>query len=137
MQPALEARLRRSPTLPPTALVSRRSRVYNQAAAHWREYAGKAFTVDGLHFAPEVMSWPIATTLQKYLASENIQYEGIPHELSMTSTRTAETCRISGDRLAKSIVLRRGGEYMLAILPASHHLRLSDLRTSLGEVLPE
>jgi Ala-tRNA(Pro) deacylase len=49
----------------------------------------------------------IAPTLQKYLASENIQYEVIPHELSMTSARTAETCHISGDRLAKGIVLRR------------------------------
>ena len=69
----------------------------------------------------------IAPTLQKYLAAENIQYEVIPHELSMTSTRTAEACHISGDRLAKGIVLRRDGGYMLAILPASHHLRLSDL----------
>ena len=75
----------------------------------------------------------IAPTLQKYLAAENIQYEVIPHELSMTSTRTAEACHISGDRLAKGIVLRRDGGYMLAILPASHHLRLADLRTSLGD----
>jgi Ala-tRNA(Pro) deacylase len=57
----------------------------------------------------------------------------IPHELSMTSTRTAEICHISGDRLAKGIVLRRDGEYVLAVLPASHHLRLSELRTELGD----
>jgi Ala-tRNA(Pro) deacylase len=75
----------------------------------------------------------IAPTLQKYLAAENIQYEVIPHELSMTSTRTAEACHIPGDRLAKGIVLRRDGEYMLAVLPASHHLRLSELRTQLGD----
>ncbi|MEW6450471.1 MAG: YbaK/EbsC family protein [Pseudomonadota bacterium] len=75
----------------------------------------------------------IAPTLQKYLAAENIQYEVIPHELSMTSARTAEACHISGDRLAKGIVLRRDGGYMLAILPASHHLRLPDLRTELGD----
>jgi Ala-tRNA(Pro) deacylase len=75
----------------------------------------------------------IAPTLQKYLAAENIQYEVIPHELSMTSTRTAEVCHVSGDRLAKGIVLRRDGEYLLAVLPASHHLRLSELRTELGD----
>jgi len=75
----------------------------------------------------------IAPTLQKYLAAENIQYELIPHELSMTSTRTAEACHISGDRLAKGIVLRRDGEYVLAVLPASHHVRLSDLRKQLGD----
>jgi Ala-tRNA(Pro) deacylase len=49
----------------------------------------------------------IAPTLQKYLAAENIQYEEIQHELSLSSTRTAEACHISGDRLAKGIVLRR------------------------------
>ena len=75
----------------------------------------------------------IAPTLQRYLAAENIQYEEIRHELSMTSVRTAEASHISGDRLAKGIVLRRDGEYVLAVMPASHHLRLSQLRTQLGD----
>lgn len=75
----------------------------------------------------------IAPTLQKYLTAENIEYVEIPHELSMTSTRTAEACHISGDRLAKGIVLRRDGGYMLAVVPASHHVRLSELRTTLGD----
>jgi Ala-tRNA(Pro) deacylase len=75
----------------------------------------------------------IAPTLQKYLAAENIQYEEIQHELSLSSTRTAEACHISGDRLAKGVVLRCDGEYMLAVMPASHHLRLAELRTKLGD----
>jgi len=75
----------------------------------------------------------IAPTLQKYLAAENIQYEEIRHEPSVTSTRTAEACHISGDRLAKGVVLRRNGEYILAVVPASHHLRLAELRTKLGD----
>jgi Ala-tRNA(Pro) deacylase len=74
----------------------------------------------------------IAPTLHNYLAAENIQYEEIPHEFSVSSNRTAEASHISGDRLAKGIVLRRDGEYMLAVMPASHHLRLSELRTKLG-----
>jgi Ala-tRNA(Pro) deacylase len=75
----------------------------------------------------------IAPTLQKYLTAENIQYEEIPHQLSMTSARRAEACHISGDRLAKGVVLRRDGEYVLAVVPASHRLRLSELRTKLGD----
>jgi Ala-tRNA(Pro) deacylase len=75
----------------------------------------------------------IAPTLKRYLAAENIQYEEIPHEFTMSSTRTAEACHVSGDRLAKGIVLRRDGDYMLAVMPASHHLRLSELRTKLGD----
>ena len=75
----------------------------------------------------------IAPTLQRYLTAENIQYDLISHDRTMSSTRTAEACRISGDRLAKAIVLRRNGSFMLAVLPASHHLRLSDLRDQVGD----
>jgi Ala-tRNA(Pro) deacylase len=75
----------------------------------------------------------IAPTLQRYLAAENIQYDVIPHEPTISSSRTAQACRISGDCLAKGIVLRRDGGYLLAVLPASHHLRLAELRTQLGE----
>jgi Ala-tRNA(Pro) deacylase len=74
----------------------------------------------------------IAPTLQKYLADHNIEYEVISHEPTLSSARTAEACRISGDCLAKGIVLRGTDGYFLAVLPASHHLRLSDLSTQLG-----
>ena len=74
----------------------------------------------------------ISPTLRRYLAAENVQYDQIPHELTMTSSRTAEACHVSGDRLAKAIVLRRDGGYMLAVLPASHHLRMPELRARLG-----
>lgn len=73
----------------------------------------------------------IAPTLQKYLIDENIQFEEIAHEPTMSSARTAQTCHIPGDRLAKGIVLRRDGEYMLAVMPASRRLRMPDLRAAL------
>jgi Ala-tRNA(Pro) deacylase len=75
----------------------------------------------------------VAPTLQRYLTAENIQYDVIPHHPTMSSARTSEACRISGDRLAKAIVLRRNAGYVLAVLPASHHLRLLDLRDQLGD----
>jgi Ala-tRNA(Pro) deacylase len=75
---------------------------------------------------------PIASTLHRYLAAENIQYDEISHDPTMSSNRTAEACHVSGDRLAKAVVLRHDGRYMLAVVPASHHLKLSDLRARLG-----
>jgi Ala-tRNA(Pro) deacylase len=74
----------------------------------------------------------IAPTLQQYLVARNIQYDVITHEPTLSSSRTAEASRISGDCLAKGIVLRSGG-YVLAVLPASHHIRLSDLKSQLGD----
>jgi Ala-tRNA(Pro) deacylase len=75
----------------------------------------------------------IAPTLQRYLAANNIQYDVVAHEPTMSSNRTAEACHISGNCLAKAVVLRRDGGFMLAVLPASHHLHLTDLRDALGE----
>jgi Ala-tRNA(Pro) deacylase len=74
----------------------------------------------------------IAPTLQKYL-DQNVTYRVIPHEPTMSSMRTAEICHISGDCLAKGIVLRHDGGYVLAVLPATHHIRLPELRAQLGQ----
>jgi Ala-tRNA(Pro) deacylase len=74
----------------------------------------------------------IAPTLQRYL-DQTITYEVIPHEPTMSSTRTAEVCHVSGDRVAKGIVLRRDGGFLLAVLPASRRIHLQDLRTQVGD----
>ena len=69
----------------------------------------------------------IAPTLEQYLVAQNIQYDVIAHDPTLSSTDTAEACHIPRDHLAKAIVLRGDGGYMLAVLPASHYIRLSDL----------
>ena len=74
----------------------------------------------------------LAPTLQKHL-DQTVTYEVISHDPTMSSTHTAQACHVSGDCLAKAIVLRRDGGYMLAVLPASHHIRLPDLRQQIGE----
>src|SRR6266852_947952 len=73
----------------------------------------------------------IAPTLQKHL-DRNVTYDVITHDATMSSTRTAEACHVSGDRLAKALVLRHDGGYVLAVLPASHHIRLADLQRQIG-----
>jgi Ala-tRNA(Pro) deacylase len=74
----------------------------------------------------------IAPTLQRHL-DRNVTYDVIAHEATMSSTRTAQACHVSGDCLAKAIVLRHDGGYMLAVLPASHHIRLTDLKRQVGD----
>jgi Ala-tRNA(Pro) deacylase len=74
----------------------------------------------------------IAPTLQRHLDS-TVSYDVITHDPTMSSSRTAQACHVSGNRLAKAIVLRRNGGYLLAVLPASHHLVLPDLQQQLGD----
>jgi len=73
----------------------------------------------------------VSPTLQKYL-DHRVSYDLISHAPTMSSTRTAEACHVSGDALAKAVVLRRDGGYMMAVLPASRHLHLSALKSQLG-----
>jgi Ala-tRNA(Pro) deacylase len=75
----------------------------------------------------------IAKTLQKYLTSKRVKYDVIAHEPTNSSIRTAEACHISGDRLAKAVLLRDEMGYVIAVLPASHHIRLADLRQQFGD----
>jgi len=77
----------------------------------------------------------IAPTLQRYMADQHVRYDLIPHEPKMTSLGTAEAGHIPSSCMAKGIMLSDGRNYMLAVLPASHHLRLSDLRSELGQEL--
>jgi Ala-tRNA(Pro) deacylase len=75
----------------------------------------------------------LAPTLQKYLTDQNVAYDLIPHERTTSSIDTVATTHVAGDSLAKGILLRDSQGYWLAVLPASRHARLSDLRTELGE----
>src|SRR5262249_22353840 len=63
-------------------------------------------------------------TLTRYLAQQGAVYDEVPHEPTMSSTRTAQACHVSGDRVAKGVVLQNGGQFVVTVLPASHHLEL-------------
>jgi Ala-tRNA(Pro) deacylase len=80
----------------------------------------------------EGSSMAIAPTFQRYL-DRHVTYDVIVHEPTMSSMRTAHACHILGDRLAKAVVLRDDSGYMLAVLPASHHIRMRDLRLQFGK----
>ena len=75
----------------------------------------------------------IAFTLQRYLAAKNIRYDVMAHQPTSCSMETAKACHLSGDCVAKGVLLRDDAGYFLAILPASHHIRLSELRSQLGD----
>jgi Ala-tRNA(Pro) deacylase len=75
----------------------------------------------------------IASTLQRHLAGLGVEYEVLNHPLTASSSETAQSAHISGNRVAKTVVLRDGGGgYLLAVLPASHHLSLEMLQAWLG-----
>jgi Ala-tRNA(Pro) deacylase len=70
----------------------------------------------------------IAARVQHYLDDCGVDYEILEHGRTMTSMRTAEAGHISGERLAKAVLLKSDGGYCMAVLPASCHLRLGEVQ---------
>jgi Ala-tRNA(Pro) deacylase len=75
----------------------------------------------------------IASTLQRHLHGHGVAYEVLDHPLTGSASETAESAHISGNRVAKAVVLRdRGDGYLLAVVPATHHLSLEMMQAWLG-----
>ena len=77
----------------------------------------------------------ISTTVQRYLRDRGVGYEVLTHPFTGSSSETAQSAHVSGDRIAKTVVLRDGDAadgYLLAVIPASHHLDLGQLQKWLG-----
>jgi Ala-tRNA(Pro) deacylase len=75
----------------------------------------------------------IAARVQHYLDDCGVDYEILEHARTMTSMRTAEAGHISGERLAKGVLLKSDGGYCIAVLPASCHLRLGEVQGCLRQ----
>ena len=72
----------------------------------------------------------LATTLEKYLAYQQVAYEVITHRPTTSSSSTAEASHVSGERVAKAVIVKADNDFVMAVLPASHHLNLCLLYTS-------
>ncbi len=68
-----------------------------------------------------------APKLTEFLSNAGARYDLVPHAATMSSMRSAQAAHISADNLAKAVVLLDDDGYLLAVLPASHHLRFDDL----------
>lgn len=74
----------------------------------------------------------VAPTLERYLMDQGTTYQLLSHPQTQTAAETAHASHISGSRLAKGVLLADGNGYLLAVLPASHHLDLERVAAWLG-----
>ena len=74
----------------------------------------------------------ISMTIQNYLEDMDIDYSPLTHQHTETSSMTAEASHVQGERLVKAVIVRDDDGYLMALLPASHHLRLQELEDVVG-----
>ena len=69
----------------------------------------------------------LSKTLQQFLDRMQVEYEIFLHAPTPSASRTAEASHISADKIAKGVLLKDESGYVLAVLPASHHLDLQEI----------
>lgn len=75
----------------------------------------------------------ILTSLQRLLDDGHVRYEVHPHRKTFTSRATADADGVPPSEMVKVIVVRGGGGFLMAALPASRTLDLNGLRESVGD----
>ncbi len=77
----------------------------------------------------------IAITLLEYLEWKGVDYDILKHPHTYGSLQTAEMAHVPGDQVAKCVVLEDDKGYLMAVLPATHHLELGKLHWQLDRHL--
>lgn len=72
-------------------------------------------------------------TLTRYLDEQGVGYEVVEHEERFTAAAEARASGIGPEDAAKDVLLRRDGEYLLAVIPASERLDLKKASSLLAE----
>ncbi|HXG94260.1 MAG TPA: YbaK/EbsC family protein [Blastocatellia bacterium] len=74
----------------------------------------------------------VAAKLKECLDSNNVRYDVLTHPQVYTAQDTAQAVHVPGNELAKSVVIKAGDKYALAVLPAPRKVDIERLRGKLG-----
>ncbi len=67
-----------------------------------------------------------------FLARQRVAYEPVPHPPAFTAQQRAKSLHLSGSQVAKCVLLHGPAGYLLAVLPATHHIDTDFLARELG-----
>lgn len=72
--------------------------------------------------------------IRDYLQSRHVWFESFLHRPVSTASRRAQSLHVSGRHVAKTVLVRAGETYVLAVLPASSCIDLERLSQLLNDV---
>jgi len=75
--------------------------------------------------------------LREFLDSHHIKYLVISHSLAYTAQGVAALAHVSGKKLAKTVIVKIDGLLAMAVIPASEHVDLNQLRSLTGAKMVE
>jgi Ala-tRNA(Pro) deacylase len=72
------------------------------------------------------------TKLREFLDANNVKYQNIQHSKAFTAQEIASRAHISGQELAKTVMLKVNNDLAMAVLPASEHVDLAAIKKQMG-----
>jgi Ala-tRNA(Pro) deacylase len=75
--------------------------------------------------------------VEQFLDARGISFEMLPHEPTFSAQRMAQAVHVSGESVAKTVLLKADGQFVLAVLPATHQIHLEMAREALAAHLLE
>jgi Ala-tRNA(Pro) deacylase len=76
----------------------------------------------------------IPARVQSYLDVAGVSYEVVAHPYAESALASAQAAHISGERVAKGVLLETGNRYLVALLPATRHIDLGALHRRFGQL---
>ncbi len=76
-----------------------------------------------------------ATTVRKFLEERHVRCDMVPHPHTATALDAAMSAQISAECVAKAVMVGDDSGYMMAVVPASHQVKLKRLRDATGRNL--
>ena len=76
---------------------------------------------------------PILTKLREYLDQQGVKYDVLSHRQAFTAQEVAEAQHVKGKELAKVVMLRSGGQFFMAVLPAPYRVDLDLAQGVVGQ----
>ena len=71
--------------------------------------------------------------VEEYLRERGVSFEAIPHAQAYTSIDEARTLGVDADEVLKTLAVRTGPGYVLAVIPAPRRLDLRLVREAVGD----
>ena len=77
----------------------------------------------------------MASKLVKYLADNELSYDTLSHPHTTTTLASARASHISGYEMAKSVILEDEQGYVMAVVPATEHVKIREINQLLNRHL--
>jgi Ala-tRNA(Pro) deacylase len=77
----------------------------------------------------------ISNRLQSYISERQLAWDAVSHQPSSSCMEAAHLAHVPPDRVAKAIVLKGNAGYVMAVIPANHHLDVQDLGEAIADDL--